>query len=147
MQIKKKMCAGWDENSHSAFIWKKIKGKPYCKSCTYKLEGIKSITKVSAKQKIKNNSKAEQTQLRKKMFLDIWSKLTKKNCWSCNAYLGEEPLSIFFDHLVEKSKHPELDLVKENIYICCVDCHTKKTMGNPTEAHKKAIKEAKLKLL
>lgn len=150
MKTKLKICAGWDGNSHSAFIWKKIKGIPYCKVCTYKVEGVKfapkkPIKKVSDKQKIKNQEKKEQTRLRHEMFRDIWSKLNRRNCWSCGKYLGDEPLSIYFDHLIEKSKHPELDLVEENIYICCENCHTDKTNGNPTEIHKKAIEEAKTK--
>ena len=150
MILKKKTCAGWDGNSHPAFIWKKIDGKSYCKACTFRIEPPKTISKtyikkITDKQKDKNIEKKKQVELRKEMFLNIWNKLERKNCWSCDAYLGEEPSSIFFDHLLEKSDYPKLDLVEENIYICCGDCHTKKTMGNPTEAHKNAIEQAKIK--
>ena len=147
MQVKRKTCAGWDNNTHPAFIWKRINGKSYCKICTYRIEGVRFAPKVSNKQKIKNQDKKEQTKLRHQMFLNIWSKLSNKTCWSCGKYLGNEPLSIFFDHLIEKSKHPKLDLIEENIYICCGDCHSLKTNGKPTKPHKKAVEEAKIKLL
>jgi 5-methylcytosine-specific restriction endonuclease McrA len=77
------------------------------------------------------------------MFLKIWENLNKKECWSCSKYLGKEPLSYFFDHLLEKSQYPELDLEEGNIYIVCEECHTKKTNGFPTEKHKEAIMKAK----
>lgn len=147
MKIKLKTCAGWDENSHPAFIWKNISNKPYCKTCLFKMGYFKPIKKITSKQIVKKEQAKKQTELRHQMFLNIWSTLTNKNCWSCGKYLGEEPLSTFFDHLLEKSKYPKFDLIKENIYICCSDCHTKKTNGNPTDNHKKAIEIAKEKFL
>ncbi len=86
-----------------------------------------------------------QTIERHKMFLKIWNKLPEKNCWSCGSYLGEEALSMFFDHLLEKSNRPDLDLNEDNIFICCSQCHTLKTNGKPTEKHKEAIEEAKIR--
>lgn len=138
MRVKQKICAGWDENSHSAFIWKRINGKSYCQRCASIIGTDKS--------NLKKEAKKQSTILRHQMFRDIWEKLIRKNCWSCGKYLGQEPLSIYFDHLLEKSKYPELDLRKDNIFICCEECHTLKTNGKPTEIHKKAIEEAKEKL-
>lgn len=157
MKVKQKVCAGWgNQKPHLAFIWKRIKGIPYCKACTYRLQGVwdisligkkSTIKKISEKQKIKNQEKKVQTKLRFEMFLNIWNKLKNKNCWSCNKYLGEEPSPAFFDHLIEKSKYPELDLVEENIFICCENCHANKTNGHPSLIHMEAIKQAKIKLL
>lgn len=152
MKVKQKTCAGWgNQKPHSAFIWKRIDGIPYCKICASKIEKIpnfsnkKAIKKISEKQKIKNQDKKEKTILRHEMFLNIWKKLKNKNCWSCNKYLGKEPSPAFFDHLIEKSKHPELDLVEENIFICCENCHANKTNGHPSIIHIKAIEKAKIR--
>lgn len=100
------------------------------------------IAKISVKGEIKKQKKKEYTEEQFKMFLEIWTN-NPHYCQSCNKYLGEEPLSLYFDHLIEKSARRDLALVKENIYICCGDCHSSKTSGFPTEKHKKAIELAK----
>lgn len=50
--------------------------------------------------------------------------------------------SYYFDHLIEKSSRPDLAYEKDNIFICCLACHTLKTDGHPTEVHKEAIEKA-----
>lgn len=90
--------------------------------------------------------KKKMTQVMFSFFMDIW-KERKHNCESCGKWLGKEPLSTFFDHLLEKSKYPLLRFEEKNIFLCCFECHSKKTNGFPTDKHKEAINEAKLKLL
>ena len=99
-----------------------------------------------AKQKVKDIEKKEYTNKQFEMFLNIWSK-RRHYCESCGLWLGNEPLSIFFDHLLEKSIYKEFALLEENIYLCCGECHTKKTNGFPTENHRKTIKNIKDLLL
>ena len=117
---KKKICSSCNNLS---YIW----SKNMCKNCFQK-----SKTKT-----VKNHSDLHE------WFLTIW-KERKHYCESCNKWLGDIPSTIFFDHLLEKSIYPELTFSKENIFLCCSDCHSKKTNGFPTEKHKEAITKIKL---
>ena len=101
------------------------------------------MKKISDKQKLKNELKKEETRKLHSWFLsDIWEK-RPHYCEECNKWLGEEPLSIFFDHLIEKSSYPEFTYEINNIFLCCGECHTRRTNGFPYPKHKKAIEEAK----
>jgi 5-methylcytosine-specific restriction endonuclease McrA len=64
-------------------------------------------------------------------------------CRSCEKPLYEPIRSYYFDHLIEKSKRPDLAYKPENIFLCCLTCHSLKTDGHPTEKHKDAIEKAK----
>ena len=139
IQKKKKNCKNCKTEQ---FIWK----AGLCKSCSSILNPPKKISYKSTKQKIKDVEKREYTSKQFSMFYDIWAK-RRHYCESCGLWLGNEPLSIFFDHLLEKSKYEQFALMEENIFLCCSDCHTKKTNGFPTEKHKKAIENIKKKLL
>lgn len=75
-------------------------------------------------------------------FLKSWER-EEHYCKSCGKWLGDEPLSIYFDHLLEKSKYPEVEYAWDNIFLCCWDCHTLRTNGHPTEKHQEAIIDAK----
>lgn len=66
-----------------------------------------------------------------------------RKCWSCGSPLANEPRSYYFDHLIEKSKRPDLAFETENIFLCCLECHSLKTDGHPTEKHQEAIEKAK----
>ena len=147
------MCAGWDGNSHPAFLWKRIKGRGYCKDCTYKLEIPKALNRtninnISEKQKEKNVEKRKNTEILHNWFNILWEKLPKnKLCSICNTPIFGSNLSIYWDHLLEKNKYPELALNEDNILFVCGTCHTLKTNGNPLPKHKELIEEAKRKLL
>lgn len=60
-------------------------------------------------------------------------------------YLGSEPLSWMFDHLLEKSKYPDIKYEKWNILMVTFQQHSMKTNGYPVELHKQAIEESKKK--
>lgn len=64
-------------------------------------------------------------------------------CQSCDKPLYGPPRNYYFDHLIEKSMRPDLSMEKDNIFLCCLECHVKKTNGFPTEKHKEAIEKAK----
>lgn len=149
MIIKQKICAGWDGNSHPAFLWTRIKGKKYCKECSYKVENKKSsINKVSEKQKEKNIKKKENTKILHNWFNVLWEKLPRdKYCSICSTPIYGENLSIYWDHLLEKSQYPQFELDERNICFCCGDCHTRKTNGSPLPKHKELIEQAKKELL
>lgn len=123
------------------YIWKDGK----LKNCYLSINPPKKIQYKSAKQKIKDVEKKEYTNKQFEMFYNIWSK-RRHYCESCGLWLGNEPLSIFFDHLLEKSTHKEFALIEDNIYLCCSTCHSMKSNGFPTERHKQAIENFKNKV-
>jgi 5-methylcytosine-specific restriction endonuclease McrA len=89
----------------------------------------------------------EKQQEREKMmgfFLSIWKK-RKHRCTNCDKWLGNEPLSYMFDHLLEKSKYPHLKYEEDNICIVCLECHDNKTRGFPGEKIKNLIKTVREK--
>lgn len=103
------------------------------------------LRRKSERQKEKDIVKKAEKEEMWKFFEEIW-KERPHICSSCKRYLGQELKSAYMDHLLEKTMYPEFALLKDNIYICCLDCHYKKTNGWPTEHHQKAINDIKLKL-
>lgn len=99
------------------------------------------LRKYSKKGLEKRKAAVENTKKRFVLFEKHWE-LKNHYCESCNTYLGVENKSYFHDHLIEKSKRPDLDLNLHNLYLVCWECHSKKTNGFPTENHKLAIKKA-----
>ena len=89
----------------------------------------KRIRKITAKQAIKNKEKAKLTQEDFLFYLGIWEQ-RPHICYNCECYLGEEPLSLFFDHILEKglARYAHLRHVEDNICLLCWQCHTNKSM-------------------
>lgn len=71
-----------------------------------------------------------------------WDTHPDKKCESCGKQLWGENLTIYHDHLLEKSVYPELMYAIDNLFLVCLDCHTKKP-SKPTENHLEAIEQAK----
>lgn len=96
------------------------------------------------KKRLKSNpsGKKESFPLLRELYLNVW-KERLHCCENCGKALGSEPLTYMFDHLLEKSKYPELKLVKENIMLVCFECHEKKTMGHPSEIQQTRIEKAR----
>ena len=108
---------------------------------------IKSNTRLKSKPKTEKQ-KEEIKERRVKdteFYMGIWDSLQDRKCWSCGEYLGPEPKTYMFDHLIEKSSHNELRYEKENIFVCCLLCHDMKSRGLPSKKHEEAIKKAKEK--
>lgn len=120
----------------------KVFGKGYCKF-HYPRKAIKKYSKKGLENKEK---KKEYTEKQFELFRQIWNE-REHNCQSCGKYLGKEIKSIFFDHLIEKSKRKDLALEKDNILLVCADCHHVKTIGFPTAKHLEYINKAKEKYL
>jgi hypothetical protein len=78
----------------------------------------------------------------RQFFLSIWNKRPHR-CENCDAYLGSEPLSYMFDHILEKSKYPDLRYEEENICMLCLDCHSDKTNSKLSDFMKEKIKKVK----
>ena len=86
-----------------------------------------SLKKVPFKRKPKVVNHEEIEKLRE-FFFSIWNK-RYHYCVICGRWLGDEPLSYMFDHILEKDKYPDLKYEEENIALLCLDCHDCKTRG------------------
>ena len=93
------------------------------------------------RRKRKSSSDKEQMFL---FFKELWKK-RRHNCENCGKWLGNEPLSYMFDHVLEKSKYPQLILEEDNIMFLCLECHDSKTRGFITEKIRAKIEELKKK--
>jgi 5-methylcytosine-specific restriction endonuclease McrA len=63
-------------------------------------------------------------------FLELWKKRVHKSEVS-GSYLGSEPLTVFFHHILPKSKYPESGLDEENIILLTMEEHDQVEM-DPT---------------
>jgi 5-methylcytosine-specific restriction endonuclease McrA len=59
----------------------------------------------------------------KALFEVIWGE-REHICVNCMEYLGDEARTFFFSHIIAKKKEPRLRLIKENIRLLCLTCHT-----------------------
>jgi len=112
--------------------------------------GSSLLKRSHMKQKSKGKELSEEKQEKYKMLLFFelfWISLPEggKRCWSCSKPLYEPMRTYYFDHLIEKSKRPDLALERDNIFLCCLTCHSLKTDGHPTDPHREAIEKAKEK--
>jgi len=58
-----------------------------------------------------------------KVFLDIWKKRPHKSEVS-GIYLGKEPMSTYFHHILPKEKYPDACLDEENIVLLSLEEHS-----------------------
>lgn len=61
--------------------------------------------------------------LQREMFLNIWKKRPHKSEVS-GDYLGSEPMSTYFHHILAKNKYPEACLDEENIILLTLEEHS-----------------------
>jgi len=78
-------------------------------------------------------------------FLQVWKNRKQHDCENCGKWLGKEPLSYMFDHLLEKSKFPELKFEEDNIMLVCLECHDNKTRGFLTDLVRGKIDDVRKK--
>ena len=105
------------------------------------------LKKVSERGLIKRKEAAERTKQLHLVMYNWWNSFgSYKRCMSCNCLLPMEFSTMNVDHLLSKSKYPDLAFDEDNFFLCCGHCHTKKENGFPTDKHKQAIEKVKLKL-
>lgn len=96
----------------------------------------------------KNNKRSFDDHLKMiAFFKTIWTKRKDHRCEVCNKWLGEEPRTYMFDHVLEKSKYPELRYEEENIMYICLQCHDEKSRGFLSQKTKAKIEELKRKFI
>lgn len=104
----------------------------------------RGLTKVKDKVS-KSELKNAQINDMRKFFMQYWKENKEHTCENCRTWLGKEPLSYMFDHVLEKSKYPELAFEPENIMYLCLTCHSRKSDGYLSDVTKNRINYLKTK--
>ena len=112
--MKCKTC-GKNADSEYCFAHKSRKPLSSGKGLSSKMSVISSI-------KAKNVHNDGHNQQRE-MFMNIWNKRPHKSEVS-NVYLGKEPMSTYFHHILPKEKYPQACLDEENIILLTLEEHS-----------------------
>ena len=126
-------CKTCGKNSQSDYCFIHKPRKP--------LSSGKGLSKKSSK----THKKLDKPSEMKEFFMDFWKNNKQHTCEVCSKHLGNEPRTYMFDHVLEKSKYPELAFVEENIMYLCLECHDEKTRGHHSEVTIKRIEYLKAK--
>ena len=104
---------------------------PKCKICDRNSESDycfqhkprKALSKVTKRLSTRQeNKKTDEVLKRQEFFLSIWKKRIHHSEIS-GDFLGTEPLSTFFHHILPKSKYPEGAYDEENIILLTLEEH------------------------
>lgn len=71
---------------------------------------------------VKSEEEIRQISEMREFFLQIWSKRSHHSEVS-GRWLGKEPLTVFFHHILPKEKYPEASLDEENIVLLTLEEH------------------------
>lgn len=101
--------------------------KAQCKTCGKNCEGEycfrhKPRKKLSSNLDKKLDKKVSQISEMQQFFLKIWKKKLHYSQVSMD-YLGKEPLTIFFHHILPKEKYPQAMYDEENIVLLTLEEH------------------------
>jgi len=112
--VKCKTC-GKNADSEYCFAHKARKPLSSGKGLSSKMSVISSI-------KAKNVHNDGHNQ-QKEMFINIWKK-RKHHSEVSGLYLGKEPMSTYFHHILPKEKYPDACLDEENIILLTLEEHS-----------------------
>lgn len=99
-----------------------------CKTCGVKCEGEHCFRHKprkpfpKAKKIVNNNTEYRKNSDISELFLQLWKKRPHYSEVS-GTYLGKEPLTVFFHHILPKSKYPHASLDEENIILLTLNEH------------------------
>lgn len=82
------------------------------------------MRKISKKKQTQREHQKKEKELMFRFFMDIWMKRRHYSEVS-GRWLGKEALSVFFHHILPKSKYHEAMFDEENIILLTFDEHTK----------------------
>ena len=111
-------CKTCGKNADSEYCFAHKPRKPLSSSG----RGLTSKMSVISSIKAKNVNNDGHTQQRD-MFLGIWKK-RKHHSEVSGAYLGKEPMSTYFHHILSKEKYLEACLDEENIILLTLEEHS-----------------------
>ena len=123
-----------------------------CKTCGKKCVGEycflhklrKPLTAKKGLKAVKKEPTIRQISELHEFFLQIWKKRLHYSQISMD-YLGKEPLSIFFHHILPKEKYPQAAFDEENIILLTLEEHDQVEM-DPTRYEEINKRRDKLKL-
>lgn len=87
----------------------------------------KPLAKISSFSTKKLDKSKEKTNEMRDFFLSLWKKLPHYSMVS-GKWLGKEPLSVFFHHILPKEKYPEAAFDEENIVFLTLEEHNQVEM-------------------
>jgi hypothetical protein len=105
-------CKTCGKNADSEYCFAHKSRKPLPSSG----RGLTSKMSVISNKKSKNVQNNERFTEMRDFFISIWKKRSHKSEVS-GVYLGKEPMSTYFHHILPKEKYPEACLDEENIVI------------------------------
>ena len=110
-------CKTCGKNADSEFCFKCKSRKP--------LPSGRGLTKrtVNIFTGVQGAKSFEKSLLLREMFINIWKKRRHYSEVS-GDYLGKEPMSIYFHHILAKEKYPEACLDEENIILLTLEEHS-----------------------
>lgn len=123
--IKSKPCAV-DDCTSPRFAKGLCKRHQSLRTDDKKPKGLKKITE---KGKEKKELKKALYPTDMAFYFGIWNKRPHV-CYNCDKDLGARPLTLYFDHILEKGspKYAHLRYEEDNICLLCWDCHTNKAL-------------------
>jgi hypothetical protein len=133
-------CKTCGRNSESEYCFQHKPRKPLSLG-----KGLSNKMSVISNKKVNNVQNNIQLSEMKQFFMNYWRAHKPHVCENCSKYLGKEPLSYMFDHVLEKSKYQELAFEEENIMYLCLECHDLKTRGHLSPLMEERINYLKTK--
>ena len=97
--------------------------KRKCKNCNANCEGDYCFRHKPRTPLAKPEPTVRNISELQELFLQIWNKRMHYSQVSMD-YLGKEPLTVFFHHILPKEKYPQAMLDEENIILLTLDEHT-----------------------
>ena len=82
------------------------------------------MKKITEKQKQKEKERKAFNAMLLSTFMDIWHE-RDHNSEISRRWLGKEPLTVFFHHILPKSKYPDAAFDKDNIILVTFEEHQK----------------------
>ena len=144
--IKRKQCSIEGCNS---FVWKEGLCQRHLPPSHFQSSSEKKgnmLKKFSEAGKKRREEKVAKTKELHEFMFKWWSNLSiekRLKCWNCGTRLNKEFSTAYCDHLIPKSTHWELAFEEQNLFNCCLDCHSNKENGFCGENHQLAIDKAK----
>jgi hypothetical protein len=113
------ICKTCGKNADSEYCFAHKSRKPLPSSG----RGLTSKMSVISNKKFNNVQNNERFTEMRDFFLSIWKKRSHKSEVS-GVYLGKEPMSTYFHHILPKEKYPEACLDEENIILLTLEEHS-----------------------
>ena len=116
-------CKTCGKNSDGEYCFQHKAKKPLLTGRGLTSKGIFSQIRARPATDLKKTNEKIDREAMKLVFLSVWKKRPHKSEVS-GDYLGKEPMSTYFHHILAKEKYPEACLDEENIILLSLDEHS-----------------------